>query len=267
MNSTISVRKAVVVARTLITCIAIMTTASGIAILYLTDAYNLPLYLGIPAALILPIAILIAGFHASGIRWVQWAFLGVADVQELFQALQLSGFGGYPPTILEKKYPENYREIMARINNYSFADDPEVAAETPIYKRKFHQSGSTILYSMFAVLCASLVYISPLPPDEPVFILTTVLLAGGLGLFVYYGLVPSSPASILNENGLQYNGQHYEWQDIASYNIVIAKRPFIRLVINGKQKDIPIRTLYVSHVRLNHLLQVYYQRHKLRQVA
>lgn len=267
MNSTISVRKAVVVARILITCIAVITITAMIFIIYLVDAYSFPLYLGIPAAMIFPLAFLIAGFHAAGIRWVQWAFLGVADVQELFQALQLSGFFGYPPAILEKNHPHQFNAIMNRLSEYRFIDDGDVATETIIFKRRPYQSGCTVYFSLIAVFIMSLVYQSPTSSDEPAFILTTILLACGFLAFAYYSFKPKSVVCILSETGIQHRGEFYSWDDMRSYQIWITKTPAILIESDQKTKRLPISSLYISHVRLNHLLHVYYQRHKLRQVA
>lgn len=231
-----------------------------ITLIYLIDKYHWHLAFGIPLALVLPITILIACLHYAGKRWMAWVYMRVADVLEFEKASQMSGFGAYSVDDIKD---EQIRMIVKdRFTDYRFEDDYTVSEQTIIYFRRPYQNPffllmfgglilTTIPFVMFPTFCVQLII--------PLFFCVILFI-------IYYNSSDRTPQLILSENGIESRGKLAGWEEISSYEVIQGKTSYLRYTHKWIQENIEIDNLMIGRWRLNHLLHIYSNRHKLASV-
>lgn len=257
----VSVKTSVTTAWFAISAIVVISFGLDVPMILLSESKLLPLCVAIPIAIVLPLFSMGFLFHVTATRWLIWAFKNVSDVYELEKMLHTSGFGAYGPGSLEKKHSFLFNEIKERFDSYEFTDDLDVLSETTIYNKTFYQNGYFVFFSLLAIFMAIVAIIFSSDGINAAVIIP--LLFAGFAIFQYIQIADRSPQLILNEAGIQLTDIFLRWEEIRNYGITSGKTSYLTLYLDETDKEIVIDYLHVSKVRLNHLLHVYRQRHRI----
>ena len=257
----ISTKQAVIISWSMISLVVIFSITLMISGIVLSEKYDLPAYVSIPVVFAVMLCSMIFGFKGISLIWVVWAYCNVTDVYELQKAAQLSGFGYYSVDDLKEKHPEKYRNIMKRFDEYVFVDDPHVPSDTIIYNRKVYQSYTFILFLALA-LFAILVFAESGFSNYGTCIFIVPFVASTI--YKYTQLRDRLPQITLNEHGIQTPGITTEWVAISNYEITQGKTSCLTFEENGEKNEIALNDLFISKLRLNHLLYIYNNRDKIR---
>lgn len=252
-----SVNKALTVGWILIISVIVASMALMIPLFALNYTLGWPLYISIPLGIILPVTVMIFGFHYTGKLWVPWIYMRVADVVEFQQAAQLSGFLAYPVDEIKDEHKRTL--IEDRFKDYRFEDDVSVPYETVIYFRKPYENlFFLIMFGGFILSFIPFVMFLSFGPQLiiPVFF--------GAAMFVtFYRSSDRSPQLAVSENGIDTRGILRKWEEISYYNITQGKTSYLNFKHNGISESVALDNLMVGRRRLNHLLHVYRHRSKL----
>jgi hypothetical protein len=254
----ISVNKALTLGWVLIGLIAFLFVVMLGAIAYLSDEYDWALYITIPAVVVLPVTGMIICFHYVGKTWPGWVYMRVTDVVEFEKAAQISGFGAY--SIDDIKDKQRKHLVKERFANYYFEDDLSVPYQTTIYFRKPYQNSFFMI--MFGAMIFALIPFFMFPAISVQLIIPAFF---SIAAFViYYNSSDRTPQIILSEAGIETKGTLYKWNEISDYEVIQGKISYLCYTHDGIKNEIKLDNLMIGRWRLNHILHVYYNRHKLK---
>jgi hypothetical protein len=256
----ISIRTAINIGWLALTLVVVLSLCTAVPIVLLDDAGLLSGYIAIPLGIILPLPVMMFCFHLTAIRWLKWAFMQVEDVYELEKALWISGFAAYSPESLEDKHPEKYKAIKQRFENYQFIDAKELPCEYVIYNKRFYQSGVFLFFTLLAILVSIGFYLSDIDEIGPSIIIPALFVV--FAIFQYTNFSDRSPQIIINEEGVNISGKFSGWSDVSDYEIIPGKTSYLRLSAHAAKVETVIDYLNVSKIQLNHLMHIYWNRHR-----
>lgn len=236
--------------------VVLCAVATMIALFFVIDTFDWPLYIGLALAFILPIGIMMVCFNVVAKAWIRWAYLRVTDVKELEQASQLSGFGGYSP--FDLKDEEKGDLIKARFNDYQFIDDPSVPSKTEVYYEKLYRN-----FTFMVIAGLTIVFVALVATGYATRVAIVLPIVSAAGCFViYYKSSDRSPQITLSDTGIETDGTLYEWKDISRWEVRQGRTSDLSFICAGTAKSIELNNLAAGNRRLNHLLHVYSQRGK-----
>ncbi|MES2701202.1 MAG: hypothetical protein V4649_01100 [Bacteroidota bacterium] len=241
-----------------LTCLGMLLGMVATAILF--SVYDLRPIIIIPLMFIVPATIGCLGFTLFGRNWLLWAYSSVTDIGELKHGQWLSGFGGWQIDKMIKKYPDRYREIALRLQEYKFVDDLTIGPETMVENRTVYQRYQFYHLIFLFVLCCALAVSDQIERLMWVVFLVVITMVIARE---YYKCSRLYPRITLTSDTITLNDKEYHWKYIADVSFHRDDNGTDLLFrYHGEWVSFEIDRLNIAATRLHHLLYVYEQRHE-----
>lgn len=234
---------------------------------YLAILKFIPFYFA-PTSIVLGPAVAWIYWSFAITRWRIWAFSNVDDVHEL-KSLAISGQLIWPDgsffertEIRTKKERILINELEKRFKESKkkkqFVDDPTIPPVTKIFYSKFN-----LIYGLVLMIgCLSFGVYLLMTKDSWIFGTVLILIGAYFGIKDFKKLSTFEPQIILDNKGIEVNGDRYSWTEIQDFTTTIeglGKNSNTFLILETPNETIKqnIDDYNTTFRQLRHILNIY----------